>query len=165
MYNNYGALPYYPQFIPPTRNMQQQEQFQQAYPQTPQQTYAQNPQTYPQSLQGKSVESIEVVRAMDIPLDGSISYFPLTDGTAIITKQLQKDGTSKIVTYKSTEQPLPPKEDIKYVTDKELQEALSVEPDTVKELKEEIKTLKRQIRDIVEDVKDIQKPKSKKGDE
>ena len=37
------------------------------------------------SLQGKSVESIDVVKAMDIPLDGSISYFPLTDGSAILS--------------------------------------------------------------------------------
>ena len=53
-------------------------------------------------LQGKSVESIDVVKAMDIPLDGSVSYFPLTDGSAIVTKQLQMDGTSKIMVYKPT---------------------------------------------------------------
>lgn len=50
-------------------------------------------------LQGKSVDSIDVVKAMDIPLDGSVSYFPLTDGTAIVTKQLQQDGTSKTIIY------------------------------------------------------------------
>ena len=38
-------------------------------------------------LLGKSVESIDVVKAMDIPLDGSTSYFPLTDGSAIVTKK------------------------------------------------------------------------------
>ena len=47
-------------------------------------------------LNGKSVDSLDVVKAMDIPLDGSISYFPLTDGSAIVSKQLQNDGTSKI---------------------------------------------------------------------
>ena len=51
-------------------------------------------------LQGKSVDSIEVVKAMDIPLDGSVSFFPLTDGSAIVTKQLQQDGTSKTIIYK-----------------------------------------------------------------
>ena len=55
-------------------------------------------------LQGKTVESIDVVKAMDIPLDGTISYFPLTDGSAIITKQVQNDGTSKIMIYKPTEE-------------------------------------------------------------
>lgn len=56
------------------------------------------------NLLGKSVDSIEVVKAMDIPLDGSISYFPLIDGSAIITKQVQNDGTSKIMIYKPTEE-------------------------------------------------------------
>lgn len=162
MYNNYGAMPYYQPFIP------QQRQPQESYPQSYQQgvqNFQHNPQNYPQGLQGKSVESVEVVKAMDIPLDGSISYFPLTDGTAIITKQLQQDGTSKIITYKSTEQPTQAKDQPKYITDKELKEALAAEPDTIKELKEEIKTLKRQIRDMTEDIKDIQKPRAKKGEE
>lgn len=52
-----------------------------------------------QVLQGKAVDSIDVVKAMDVPLDGSVTYFPKTDGTAIYTKQLQSDGTSRINTY------------------------------------------------------------------
>ena len=71
--------------------MQTMEQYQ------PQQIYKQI------GLQGKSVDSIDVVKAMDIPLDFSISYFPLTDGSAIVTKQLQTDGTSKTVVYKPIE--------------------------------------------------------------
>ena len=39
-------------------------------------------------LQGKVVDSLDVVKATDIPYDGSVSYFPLTDHSAIITKQL-----------------------------------------------------------------------------
>lgn len=50
-------------------------------------------------LQGKVVDSVEVVKAMDVPLDGTVTYFPKADGTAIYTKQLQKDGTSKINIY------------------------------------------------------------------
>lgn len=55
------------------------------------------------TLLGKSVESIDIVRVMDIPLDGSTSYFPLTDGSAIVTKKLLSDGTSKTVIYKPVE--------------------------------------------------------------
>ena len=51
-------------------------------------------------LQGKQVDSVDVVKATDVPFDGSVSYFPLTDGSAIVTKQLQMDGTSKIVIFK-----------------------------------------------------------------
>ena len=47
-------------------------------------------------LNGKQVESIDIVKNLEIPLDGSISYFPLVNGTAIATKQLMQDGTSKI---------------------------------------------------------------------
>lgn len=50
-------------------------------------------------LQGRMVESREVVKVIDAPLDGSIIYLPQTDGNAIYTKQLQKDGTSKTIVY------------------------------------------------------------------
>lgn len=65
----------------------------------------QQPQNVPQMglnrafLNGKQVDSIDTVKSMDIPLDGSISYFPLANGSAIVTKQLQQDGTSKITIY------------------------------------------------------------------
>lgn len=69
-----------------------------------QQIPRQNLQNYKQpsitGLQGKVVDSLDVVKATDIPYDGSVSYFPLTDNSAIITKQLQQDGTSKVVIYK-----------------------------------------------------------------
>ena len=54
------------------------------------------PQMAINRLNGKQVDSIEVVKATDISLDGSVNYFPLIDGSAIITKQLMKDGTSKL---------------------------------------------------------------------
>lgn len=54
----------------------------------------------PQILQGKQVESIDIVKNIEIPMDGSISYFPVADGSAIVSKQLQTDGTSKIQIYK-----------------------------------------------------------------
>ena len=105
-------------------------------------------------LQGKSVDSLDVVKAMDIPLDGSISYFPLVDGTAIVTKQLQPDGTSKTIVYKPVEkekeESLP-----KYVTAEEMDQAIKgINFPEVKELKDEIKSLKRQVRDISDDIRD-----------
>ena len=53
-----------------------------------------------QGIQGRVVDNIDVVKATEISLDGSISYFPIADGSAIVTKQLQSDGTSKLVVYK-----------------------------------------------------------------
>ena len=133
----------------PTNAFQQQARYQpdpQQYAQ-PQPMYKQ-----PVGLQGKSVDSIDVVKAMDIPLDGSVSYFPLTDGTAIVTKQLQMDGSSKTVVYKPVEID-EPKQSVKYITNEQLDEAIKKIDN--KELKDDIKTMKRQIKDLIEDMKDV----------
>ena len=83
----------------------------------------------PKGLLGKSVDSVDVVKAIDIPLDGSVSYFPLTDGSAIVTKQLQMDGTSKIMVYKPT---IEQKEEVKTISYKEFEE-LRTEVNIVKD--------------------------------
>ena len=106
----------------------------------------------PTGLQGKSVDNVEVVKATDIPLDGSISYFPLTDGSAIVTKQLQQDGTSKTIIYRPSDE----KEDKdlpKYITVDELNKAMKKVDSS--DLRDELKTIKRQLKDITEDIKDI----------
>lgn len=115
-------------------------------------------------LQGKSIDNLEVVKAMDIPLDGSVSYFPLADGTAIVTKQLQQDGTSKIVIFKpieNTEEPTTKyatledlenkMNSIQYITPEELDNKLKAikMPDT-KGLQDDIKTIKKQIRILLD---------------
>lgn len=162
---NFGYNPYYiPPYAPQMQRLQNLEQQYPQFAQQPQQSYPQNPQSYPQAsmgLQGKLVDSIEVVRALDIPLDGSTSYFALTDGSAIVTKQLQSDGTSKTVVYKPIQDSEIKKETPKYITEKDLQEMLKEEPKDIKEIKEEMKNMKRQLRDITEDLKDIKK----KGDD
>ena len=105
-------------------------------------------------LQGKQIDSLDVVKATDIPLDGSISYFPLADGTAIATKQLQQDGTSKITIYKvvdnadGMEQP-------KYITAKELKDAIS--KIDISDFNDKFKKIDRQIEDITDDIKKLSK--------
>lgn len=102
------------------------------------------------SLQGKSVDSIEVVKATDIPLDGSISYFPIVDGSAIVTKQLQADGTSKIIIYKPVDDTI--EESIKFVTVEELNDKIKDFDFT-----NELKSIKRQLSDMQEDIEDMHK--------
>ena len=140
MYNNYGYNPYYPQ---------QRYQGVDTNNQQPMMTTFQQPMqlTKPSSLLGKSVDNIDVVKATDIPLDGSISYFPLTDGSAIVSKQLQMDGTSKMVVYK------PVKEDSddskKFVTFEEMQNELAkVDILDLEDLKDEIKEIKKQLKSM-----------------
>ena len=133
MFNSYNQNPYFnpyfntqPQQVPPT------------------------PMRYNTGLQGKSIDNLEVVKAMDIPLDGSISYFPLVDGTAIVTKQLQQDGTSKITVFKPIEadeavsQP-------KYATIEDIDNKINeIKMPDIKGLQEEIKNLKKQIRILLD---------------
>lgn len=152
-YGNQYLQPQIPRYqtYQPYNNQPIQPQVQQ--PQM--QTYTPQPTTpIIQGLQGKTVDSIDVVKAMDIPLDGSISFFPLVDGTAIVTKQLQQDGTSKTLIYK----PVDNKEEVKqpiYITPEQLEEKMKgFNSKEIKDIKEEIKSLKREIRDITDEIKD-----------
>lgn len=110
MYN-----PYNNQYIPNYAPYQQQNMYQQ----------------FRTGLLGKEVENADMVRVADIPYDGSKSYFPLTDGSAIITKQLQQDGTSRMTVYKRVEEK---QETPRYITENEL-----------KGLKDEIEAIKKQL--------------------
>lgn len=95
-------------------------------------------------LQGKQVDSVDVVRATDVPFDGSISYFPLTDGSAIVTKQLQMDGTSKIVVFKPFNEQ---KSEVKYLTSEDLEKAINgLNLNEIDNIKEEIKEIKKQMK-------------------
>ena len=139
--NQYGKVPYYMQ--QPIATPQYQPQATDYMSQMP------NAYQKPLGLQGKTVDNIEVVKATDIPLDGSVSYFPLVDGSSIITKQLQADGTSRMIVYKpvETQQPKQVEEKEIYITEKELDEKLSKLDNT--DLKEEIEKMKKQIRDLM----------------
>lgn len=108
------------------------------------------PTIQPNNLQGKIVDSVDVVKAMDIPLDGSVSYFPLTDGSAIVSKQLQSDGTSKIVVYKPSNEEK--KEQIKYATFEDIQKAINeIDFNDIQEIQDiidEFKELRKEIKDL-----------------
>ena len=83
-----------------------------------------------QSLPGKVIDNLEAVKAVDVLLDGTIGYYPLADGSAIVSKQLQQDGTSRIVIYKPGEQ----EKQAKYATESDLED-----------IKKEIEELKRKV--------------------
>ena len=137
MYNNYGYNPYL-----------QQQRFQNIEQQPIMPTYQQPMQlAKPSYLLGKSVDNIDVVKATDIPLDGSISYFPLTDGSAIVSKQLQNDGTSKIVVYKPIQEDK--KETMQFATFEDIQNAINdIDLSDIQNLKDEIKEIKKQLKEF-----------------
>ena len=96
-------------------------------------------------LYGKQVDSLEVVKAIDIPLDGSISYFPLANGSAIVTKQLQQDGTSKITIY----EPKTQKEDMKFATIEDIDKRLEkLDFNEIDDLKDDLEDLRKEIKEI-----------------
>ena len=49
---------------------------------------------------GKIVESMDVVKVTDIPMDGNMYYFPQADGQAIYGKKFLPNGQTQILAYK-----------------------------------------------------------------
>lgn len=152
-FNNYQPMQYGNQFYQP-------QQMQQVQPRIQPEQFINNNKTI--GLQGKIVDNIEAVKAADIPLDGSVSYFVLTDGTAIVTKQLQQDGTSKITVYKPTED-----KNIDnitaFITSNELEDRLNkIKPI---DYKEDIKKLNRQIEDLADEIEKINKGLKKRKED
>lgn len=137
MYNN--------NYYQPPRNLGIQTNYQQPIYQPMYQVPISQPTS--SGLQGKIVDSIETAKNQDIQLDGSISYFALTDGTAIVSKQLQADGTSKTTIYRpiSEEQAELPK----YATLDDIKKEINnIDLSDIDDLKEEIRDLKKQLKDL-----------------
>lgn len=102
-------------------NFQTQQPINQFY--QPQQPYMQNPymqrmenlQQFQQAIQpqaqmqsannftplGKIVDSVDIVKATDIPMDGNMYYFPKADGSEIFGKQWLANGQTRILTFKA----------------------------------------------------------------
>ncbi len=141
MYNNqFGYNPYYqqPRYTTPVQPIEQPT-IQPII--TPNRTF----------LNGKSVDSIDVVKATDIPLDGSVSYFPLTDGSAIVTKALQNDGTTKLTIFKPV---VEQKEEVKYLTQEDMKKAIDdLDLSQIDDLKDDIKDLRQEFKDFKKNIK------------
>ena len=94
MNNNYQM----PMQNPYMERMAQLQQYQQSLqqPVVPTQMSGANQM----SALGKMVDSIDVVKATDIPMDGNAYYFPKADGTEVYCKQWLQNGTTRILTFK-----------------------------------------------------------------
>lgn len=107
-YNPYFSMPqnnYLSPYMSRLNNLEQQQQYQQMYqngyiqPNVPTQNNNFGTSNQQMVIQGKIVDSYDVFKATDVPLDGSITYFPQVDGSVIYTKQLGMDGNPKINVY------------------------------------------------------------------
>lgn len=90
--------------------------YQNNYPQQMQNPYMQqrmdNLQQFQQAIQqpqmvqnqfmplGKVVESIDIVKATDIPMDGNMYYFPKADGSMVYSKKWLPNGSTQILAFK-----------------------------------------------------------------
>ena len=87
-YPQYGYNPYFQQ----TR--MQQPQIEQV------QSVNQLQQQMPRGVNGRVVQSVEMITANDVPMDGSVAFFPMQDMSAIVAKQWDANGTIRKTVYK-----------------------------------------------------------------
>lgn len=87
-----------PQYNPYLQRMENLQQFQQAIQQPVVPTQMSGANQF-QPL-GKMVESMDMVKVADIPMDGNMYYFPKADGTEIYSKQFMPNGQTRILTFK-----------------------------------------------------------------
>ena len=95
---NYYSQYQQPQFNPYLQRMENLQQFQQTLqqPVVPTQMSGANHFT----PLGKIVESMDIVKVTDIPMDGNMYYFPKADGTEIYSKQFLPNGQTRILAFK-----------------------------------------------------------------
>lgn len=93
---SYNAYPYNPM-----QRFQEQQLPQQPVQQIPQQ---QNLQIQT-GINGRMVAAVEQIAANDVPMDGSVAFFPKQDLTEIYAKQWGADGSIKTVVYKPYTEP------------------------------------------------------------
>lgn len=106
-------MPVYPNYFPQMNNgygqqmpmqnpYQQRMDFLQNYQQNLQQPVQQMPQANQQmNVIGKIVDGIEAVKAIDIPMDGAMYFFPKADGTEVYGKRwIVNEGRTVILPFK-----------------------------------------------------------------
>lgn len=96
--NNYNQQ-YNPQqpYMERLSGLQQfQQSLQAQQPQQPQQQF----QQMPMGISGRVVPNAEAIAANDVPMDGSVAFFPMQDMSQILAKSWNADGTIKTVIYK-----------------------------------------------------------------
>ena len=97
--NFYGQQQFMqPQFNPYLQRMENLQQFQQAIQQPMVPTSMSGANQF--NPFGKIVESMDIVKVTDIPMDGNMYYFPQADGQAIYGKKFLPNGQTQILAFK-----------------------------------------------------------------
>lgn len=85
----------YPQYYNPLAQVQNRTI---DYQQNMSNTYQQN--QIVQGINGKIITEISQITANDVPMDGSVAFFPKQDLSEVYAKSWNADGTIRTVTYK-----------------------------------------------------------------
>lgn len=153
---NYYAQYQQPQFNPYMQRMENLQQFQQSL----QPQLQNNPNLTPglnmiASL-GKVVESMDIVKVTDIPMDGNIYYFPKADGTEIYSKQFMPNGQTRILTFKphlesEPNNSTPEEEKLKFDTFNAILEGIQEDIKTLTDKVDKISKPTRAKKEVLED--------------
>lgn len=95
----YNPYQFQPQYQP-----QYQPQFQQQTQQV------QRPVYQGQGIAGRTVQCESDIAPSEVPMDGSTSWFPLSDGSAVYSKRWNADGTITTLRYVMASDPEPEKQ-------------------------------------------------------
>ena len=136
---------------PYLQRMEQLQQFQQTL-----QPPIQQPMANQFPTLGKIVESIDIVKATDIPMDGNMYYFPTADGSAVYGKRWMNNGQTQILAFK----PILEEEMIKSSTN-DLESVLGANMSVLEGIADSLNTLHDKIDKIS---KQNTTSRSKKGD-
>ena len=130
-----------PQFNPYMQRMENLQQFQQTLqPQSNNLTPGLNMLA---SL-GKVVESMDIVKVTDIPMDGNVYYFPKADGEEIYTKQFLPNGQTRILTFKPFENA-----ETNNSADKDLKSQIALSDELTEAFMKRFDTLEMQMQEIL----------------
>ncbi len=147
-YGNYMQLQQ--QYNPYMQRMENLQQFQQAIQQPLQNNPNLSPGLNMLASLGKVVESMDMVKVADIPMDGNMYYFPKADGAEIYSKQFMPNGQTRILTFKPVLEDEPSN-----LSDKQ-------EKFNISAFGEVLESIHSEIRLINEKIDKIPKPKIKK---
>lgn len=128
------------QYNPYLQRMENLQQFQQTLNPSPVQMQNQFPAL------GKMVESIDMVKATDIPMDGNMYYFPKADGSVIYGKRWMQNGQTSIELFQPIDK------------EKEIDDSLL----EIKEIKERITELIIATGEIQAEIKGMKEVKEEK---
>ena len=97
--NNFnGPPPMFPQQAPSFGGFQTSQPY---VPQPTPMNWGQNGPRYaaPSTLPGRQISSIDEIMPNDVPMDGSVSFFPVRDGSCVYAKFWNRQGTIDTIKF------------------------------------------------------------------